>query len=123
MAIYDSAGSSVAIDHSSITHARAENNGLMAIHYSANSSVAIDQSNITHVTAVIPTRLLCHCKHTHTRSPTSCLTPPHHRPKSQALCLIGGSCIDERLANRNRKCPACSQQFDYQSVRELYLTN
>lgn len=33
------------------------------------------------------------------------------------------SCIEERLANRNRKCPACSQQFDYQSVKELFLTN
>jgi len=32
-------------------------------------------------------------------------------------------CIDERLANRNRKCPACSQQFDYQGVKELFLTN
>jgi E3 ubiquitin-protein ligase BRE1 len=32
-------------------------------------------------------------------------------------------CIDQRLSLRNRKCPACSIQFDYQSARELYLTN
>jgi len=32
-------------------------------------------------------------------------------------------CIDDRLSNRNRKCPACSQQFDYQGVKELFLTN
>ena len=32
-------------------------------------------------------------------------------------------CIQTRLDNRDRKCPACSQQFDYQSVKDLYLTS
>lgn len=30
-------------------------------------------------------------------------------------------CINQRLNLRNRKCPACSQQFDYQAVRDLFL--
>ena len=30
--------------------------------------------------------------------------------------------IDKRLNLRNRKCPACAVQFDYQSVKDLYLT-
>ena len=37
-----------------------------------------------------------------------------------AFCRV---CIDKRLELRNRKCPACSKMFDYQAVRELYLTN
>ena len=32
-------------------------------------------------------------------------------------------CIQKRLDVRNRKCPACSQQFDYQAVKDLFLTN
>ena len=32
-------------------------------------------------------------------------------------------CIDTRLANRNRKCPACSLQFSYHDVKELFLTH
>tara|TARA_B110001452_G_scaffold20623_1_gene16580 strand:- start:999 stop:1133 length:135 start_codon:yes stop_codon:yes gene_type:complete len=33
------------------------------------------------------------------------------------------SCIDDRLGNRNRKCPTCGLQFDYQGVKEMFLTN
>ena len=32
-------------------------------------------------------------------------------------------CIQKRLDVRNRKCPACAIQFDYQSVKDLFLTN
>ena len=32
-------------------------------------------------------------------------------------------CIQKRLDVRNRKCPACAVQFDYQSVKDLFLTN
>lgn len=32
-------------------------------------------------------------------------------------------CIDQRLNLRNRKCPACAVQFDFQSVKELFLTS
>jgi E3 ubiquitin-protein ligase BRE1 len=32
-------------------------------------------------------------------------------------------CIQRRLDNRNRKCPACALQFDYQSVKDLFLTS
>ena len=32
-------------------------------------------------------------------------------------------CIEQRLNLRNRKCPGCSQQFDYQAVKDIYLTN
>ena len=32
-------------------------------------------------------------------------------------------CIDDRLSNRNRKCPTCGLQFDYQGVKEMFLTN
>jgi len=32
-------------------------------------------------------------------------------------------CIQQRLDVRNRKCPACALQFDYQSVKDLFLTS
>lgn len=32
-------------------------------------------------------------------------------------------CLQKRLDVRNRKCPACAVQFDYQSVKDLFLTN
>jgi E3 ubiquitin-protein ligase BRE1 len=31
-------------------------------------------------------------------------------------------CIQKRLDVRNRKCPACALQFDFQSVKDLFLT-
>ena len=30
-------------------------------------------------------------------------------------------CIQKRLDVRNRKCPGCAVQFDYQAVKDLYL--
>ena len=33
------------------------------------------------------------------------------------------SCIEDRLGNRNRKCPTCGLQFDFQGVKDMYLTN
>ena len=32
-------------------------------------------------------------------------------------------CIQKRLDVRNRKCPACALKFEYQSVKDLFLTN
>ena len=32
-------------------------------------------------------------------------------------------CIQTRLEMRNRKCPACALQFDFQSVKDLFLTS
>lgn len=42
---------------------------------------------------------------------------------SKCMHAFCRECIQKRLDVRNRKCPACSQQFDYQAVKDLYLTN
>ena len=31
-------------------------------------------------------------------------------------------CIQKRLDLRNRKCPSCALQFDFQAVKDMYLT-
>ena len=42
---------------------------------------------------------------------------------SKCMHAFCRECIQTRLDNRNRKCPACALQFDFQSVKDLYLTN
>ena len=42
---------------------------------------------------------------------------------SKCMHAFCRECIQRRLDNRNRKCPACALQFDYQSVKDLFLTS
>lgn len=41
---------------------------------------------------------------------------------SKCMHAFCRGCIDKRLSVRNRKCPACALQFDFQSVKDLFLT-
>ena len=41
---------------------------------------------------------------------------------SKCMHAFCRECIQRRLDNRNRKCPACGLQFDFQSVKDLFLT-
>ena len=42
---------------------------------------------------------------------------------SKCMHAFCRDCIQKRLDVRNRKCPACALQFDYQSVKDLFLTS
>ena len=41
---------------------------------------------------------------------------------SKCMHAFCRECIQKRLDVRNRKCPACALQFDFQSVKDLFLT-
>ena len=54
---------------------------------------------------------------------TLCRTNDKDAIISKCMHAFCRECIQKRLDVRNRKCPACAVQFDFQSVKDLFLTN
>lgn len=54
---------------------------------------------------------------------TLCLRNDKDAIISKCMHAFCRECIQKRLDVRNRKCPACALQFDFQSVKDLYLTS
>jgi len=53
---------------------------------------------------------------------TLCRTNDKDAIISKCMHAFCRECIQKRLDVRNRKCPACAMQFDFQSVKDLFLT-
>jgi len=54
---------------------------------------------------------------------TLCNTNDKDAIISKCMHAFCRECIQKRLDVRNRKCPACALQFDFQSVKDLFLTS